>query len=398
MSEYHPNRTKPVKTRLGLTKRRLLETWPVLIWVGIMALGVIAYRSGVVFNRMNGAVDVEHQYVSSAEDGRLVKVLVKEGDVLAPNSVVAEMDDRSLKHQLQALMEGIAANRREEKLQLERTRLSLQSELRKYEIIMAEDKGKIGTLNKTVGGTSGLTTPSGRTLSSERPSKTESMNVDIAEATARGIELSKSIESVKEDIARVNGLIDNSEKAISAAAAAATGQITQEVLAGLTTSERADLVELQTLLEGCKLRAPKGGVVEKVDKLEGAFVVAGESVVQVVADPGRIVAFLPQEQLGTIKAGAKVWVTPAHSRTEVFESHVISVGARVTSVLDTTSPMKNSRVYGRHLTIAFPKEARGVEGQDAAMLLPGETVIIHTRPPGELPFIDRLFHSDAPDT
>jgi hypothetical protein len=194
----------------------------------------------------------------------------------------------------------------------------------------------------------------------------------------------------------VDELIQKIRDDIKSAGSAATGEITPEMLAGLTVSERGDLMEVKAKLAACSLRAPKGGVVEKLDKLEGAFVAAGESVVQVVADPGRIVAFLPQDQLGNVKAGSKVWITPSHSRKEVYESHIVSVGSRVTSVPDTTSPMRNSRVYGRHLTIAFPAGARG-EGVEAAMLLPGETVIIHTRPPGEVPLIERLFRSDAPD-
>src|SRR5262245_34463731 len=134
MSEFHPNRLKPVKSRLGVTRRRILESWPILVWVGMLGLGIWTYRSGVVFTRMNGAVDLEEQLVSPVEDGKVVRVLVKEGDVVPPNGVVAEMDNRALKHELLALVQGIAASRHEDILQLERTRISLQSELRGYEI------------------------------------------------------------------------------------------------------------------------------------------------------------------------------------------------------------------------------------------------------------------------
>jgi multidrug resistance efflux pump len=281
-------------------------------------------------------------------------------------------------------------------MQLERTRISLQSELRGYTITNAEDKGKLASLNKSSKAGRSVTLDNGKVISEPDPDTLEKLNVDLAEAAARRGELANSIESVKKDIERVDALIEKIRTDIRNVEGSAKGEVTPEVLAGLTVSERADLLEVKAKLEACNLRAPKGGVVEKLDKLEGAFVVAGESVVQVVADPGRIVAFLPQDQLGSVKAGSKVWITPAHSRTAIYESHVVSVGSRVTSVPDTTSPMRNSRVYGRNLTIAMPPEARSTE-MEAAMLLPGETVIIHTRPPGEVPFIDRLFRSDAPD-
>jgi multidrug resistance efflux pump len=304
------------------------------------------------------------------------------------------MDTRALKHELLALIQGIAASRHEDILQLERTRLSLQAELRGYAITQAEDKGKLESLKGTTRSVTSVTTDRGKVLPDIDPRKLESLNVDIGAASGRQEELLKSIKSVQEDAARVDGLIGRIAADIKNAGSAADGEITPEVLAGLTVSERGDLMEVKAKLEACRLRVPKGGVVEKVDKLEGAFVTAGESVVQVVADPGRIVAFLPQDQLGSVKAGTRVWITPAHSRKAIFESHIVSVGSRVTSVPDMTSPMRNSRVYGRHMTIALPKEAREPE---SAMLLPGETVIIHTRPPGEIPFIERLFRSDAPD-
>ncbi|HWB05525.1 MAG TPA: HlyD family efflux transporter periplasmic adaptor subunit [Verrucomicrobiales bacterium] len=395
MSEFHPNRLQPVKTRLGVTKRRILESWPILVWGGVLVVAIWTYRSGVVFTRMNGAVDVDHQYVSSAEDGKVLKILVKEGDTVQPNGVVAEMDSRALKHEMQALIQGIAASRHEDILQLERTRISLQSELRGYAITQAEDKGKLATLKKTLGSEKVFKTDSGKILSNMDPEDLDKVNVDIAEAAARQEELPNTIKSVQADFERVDALIKKIQADIKYAENAISGEITPELLAALNASERSDLMEVKAKIDGCLLRAPKGGVVEKVDKLEGAFAAAGESIVQVVADPGRIVAFLPQDQLGKVKEGTKVWITPSHSREAIYESTVTSIGSRVTSVADVTSNMRNSRVYGRNLTIAFPAELR--QSGESAPLFLGETVIIHTRPPGEIPLIERLFHSDAPD-
>ena len=403
MSEFHPNRTSPVRTKPGLTKRRILESWPLLVWVGIGVVAFWTYSSGVVFTRMNGAVDVDHQYVAPAEDGRLLKVLVKQGDIVAPGAVVAEMDSRQVKHQMLALVQGIAASRREEILQLERTRLSLQSELRGYEITKAEDSGKLESLGRdlergqkvvTLPGTGSGSAP----LSFSKIPAVElaSLSADLAEVAARQEALTNSIQSVTKDAGRVDGLIAKIEEDIKNATSAASGEVTPEVLAALTVSERGDLLELKALLDGCQLRAPKGGIVEKVGKLEGAFVVAGESVVEVVAEPGRIVAFLPQDQLANVKTGTRVWVTPSHDRNAIYESNVVSIGSRVYSLLDPTSSMRNTRVYGRNVTIALPEKAIAA-GTDSPLLVPGQTVIVHTRPPGEVPIMDRLFRSDAPD-
>lgn len=397
MSEFHPNRVPPVRTKPGLTKRRILECWPVLVWVGMLGAAFWVYSSGIVFNRMNGAVDVDHQYVSPAEDGHLVKLLVKQGDVVAPGGIVAEMDSRSIKHQMLALVQGIAADRREQMLQLERTRLGLHSELRGYEITRAEDKGKLASLEKDLeNGQKKVNLPDSKgfvSFSRIPAADLASLSADLAETASRKDVLEESIKGVQSDVQRVSDLIGKIEADIKNASNALSGDVTPEVLAALTVSERGDLLELKALLDGCQLRAPRGGIVEKVDKVDGAFVLAGESVVQVVNNPNRIVAFLPQDQLSKVQEGTRVWVTPSHSRDAVYETHVLSIGSRVNSVPDTTSPVRNSFTYGRNVTIAMPAEVMAA-GADTRLLVPGQTVIVHTRPPGEIPFINRLFHTD----
>jgi multidrug resistance efflux pump len=400
MSEYHPNRTRPVRTKPLLTRRRILECWPVLVWAGVLGIALWAYRSGVVFARMNGAVDVDHQYVAPAEDGIVLKVLVQQGDIVEPGGIVAEMDSRAVKHQMLALAMGIAADRQEKMLQLERTRLSLESERRGYAITQAEDAGRLASLEKDLDrGQKVVLLPgnkgAGSVVSFPRIPAADlaTLSADRAEVEKRQGALDESIKSVEGDMNRVNALIQQIQKDTEHATAASAGDVTPEVLASLTTAERADLLELKAQLDGCLLRAPKGGIVEKVNILEGAFVTAGQSVVEVVAEAGRIVAFLPQAQLANVQKGSKVWISPSHDRNAIYASHVISIGSRVTGVLDTTSPLRNAMVYGRHITIALPDEAKSAGG-GSSLLVPGQTVIVHTRPPGGLPLIDRVFRSE----
>lgn len=396
MSEFHPNRSPLVRTKPKLTKRRILESWPVLVWAGVLGIGFYSYTSGVQFSRMNGAVDVQHQYVAPAEDGRIMKIYVKQGDIVGPNQKLAEMDSRPITAQIQALVQGIASDRQEELLQLERSRTGLREELRRYNIIAAEDAGKLASLEKDLDKGTNKVGSTGNFTRLQQAELT-SLNADYAEILGRKDAVAENIKAVSEDLNRMDAIIDKSRKDIEHITSAAGGEVSDAALAALTTSERADLKELESLLKNCTLIASDtGGVVESVDKLEGDFVPAGTSVVQVVADAGRIVAFLPQDQIANIKVGSPVWVTAAHNRKEMYEAKVISIGARIHSLLDPTSSMRNSRVYGRNVTVSLPEEVRAAS-KDAPLMIPGETLIIHTRPPGEIPIIDRIFHSDALD-
>ena len=124
MSEFHPNRTSAVKTKLGLTRRRILEAWPLLVWVGIALLATWGYSRGRVFSRMNGAVDVYQENISPIEEGRIKKILVKRGDFVPPDTVIAQMDSSLYERELVGILRGVAANRYEEISRIERQQLA----------------------------------------------------------------------------------------------------------------------------------------------------------------------------------------------------------------------------------------------------------------------------------
>ena len=123
MSEFHPNRDTPVKTKLGLTRRKILESWPLLVWVGIGLIAAWGYSRGRVFARMNGAVDVYQENISPIEEGRIAKILVKRGDFVPPNSIIARMDSSLYERELVGVLRGVAANRYEEISRIERQQL-----------------------------------------------------------------------------------------------------------------------------------------------------------------------------------------------------------------------------------------------------------------------------------
>ena len=407
MSEFHPTRPPSVTTPTGLRRRRILEAWPHLVWLGMAAVAFGMHSRGTSFVRMNGAVDVIHQYIAAPEDGTIARILVDQGQVVAPGTVVAEMDSRALQHQLEALLQGISSSRREEALRLDRIRIDLDAELREYAIALAEGNGRLGPLQRFLAKNQGAqgkpapaaTAGTGASVFQAAVSASQLMPVDrsaleseIGEIASRIDAVRQNITAVETELNQVNGSIGKIQEDAGTARRAATEEASAELLAALSESERAEVRELKALIAACQLRTGSGGVVDRIDRHAGDFARAGESVIQVVAETGKIVGFLPQANLGKLKTGDTVWVSPAHDRNAVYETSVTNISSRISSLLDASSPLPNQRIYGRNIVVGFPESAGG----DPPLLSPGQSVTIHTSRPGEIPVLNRLFPLDPP--
>ena len=391
MSEFHPNRTSPVKTKLGLTRRRILEAWPLLIWVGIGLIAVWTYSQGRVFSRMNGAVDPYQENISPIAEGRVQEILVKRGAFVEPNTIVARMDSSLYERELAGILRGVAANRYEEISRIERQQLDLESELRKLRITDAGDKGRLRALSES---RTRLEKSSVGAFAALARDQIDKLNADIGELVGSQEVAKGSIEKVEKTLLRVDAQIEKLKASATATASADATNLTEEVRAGLLPDEQKDVNELLSSIELCSLRTTRGGTVDRLEKEEGEFVAQGEAVMRVVAEPDQIVAFLPQEQIGKLNVGDTVWITPALDRNSIFESQVTAISPRINNLADATSPLPNKRMYGRDIVCTFPKAALpAVKGQPG-LLVPGQTVTVHVQRPGNIPLMNRIFHND----
>lgn len=404
MSEYHPSRPPAVVTPLRLRRRRILEAWPHLVWLGMVAVAFVIHSRGISFVRMNGAVDVIHQYVAAPEDGTIARVLVEQGQVVAPGTILAEMDSRALQHQLEAVLQGISSSRREEVLRLDRIRIDLDAEARDYRVALAESNGRLGPLQryltKVQAGparsasvpplSSGAALRSAVTSAQLLPSDLTALESEIGEIVSRIEAVKENMTAVEKELALVHRSIGVISEESASALRAGTEAASVELLAGFSDTERTEYRELKAQIAACQLRSGQGGVVDKIDRFAGDFARAGESIIQVVTETGKIVGFLHQANIGQLQVGHTVWVSPAHDRNAVYESTVTNISSRISSLLDASSPLSNQRIYGRNIVVRFPEDAGG----DPPLLAPGQSVTIHTSRPGVVPILNRLFPRD----
>ena len=403
MSEFHPNRQTLVKTKLGLTRRRVMESWPLLIWLAAAGFAAWGYSQGRVYSRLNGAVDVYQENISPSEDNRVVKILVKRGETVAANAVIAKMDTSLYERELTGILQSAAVTRYEEIARLERQQLDLEAERRKYEVTEAGNKARVAQL---ISARARLTaqTPEPNALASKAlglgalaaltNEPLDRLNADIAELEGTNAAITQTTGELQNTLTTVTVGISKLRATAEQMAKADSTSLTAEMLGGLRVGEQKNVAQIQALIELCLLRTTRGGTVDRLEKEEGEYVAKGESVMRVVAAPDQIVAFLPQDQISSLRIGQTVWITPGLDRSNVFESTVTAISPRMNNLADSTSPLPNRRIYGRDVVCAYPKGATLNGGAVADILVPGETVTVHLTRPGDIPLLNRIFHND----
>ena len=400
MSEFHPNRTKQVRTRPKLTARRVLEAWPVLVWIAIGAAAYFIYRGGVVFVRMNGAVDVYQENITPINEGRLLEIKVKRGDKVPPGTIVAVMDQAPYKLELDSLKREIVADRRDDINDYDLELYKLESDLRDIQTAEAEDTATISELKDVVEGTGQSRTSASPELQRILNASTDTLRakVDLAKAKARSALTAQHLSQIGEAIKNTKSVRTKLEQE---AALLAKPDVTFEEItkaAALRADEEKLYTELKTKIDLCQLITPHGGTVDRLDKEPGEFVDIGEGVLKIVGDPEQGVCFLPQDQVNDLTMGKKVWIASTSDKSLIFESIVTGISPRINNLADATSPLPNRRVHGRDIVVQYPVDAKPGAPGEPFKLLPGQTVIVHLEKPGQVPWIDRLFHNDDNDT
>jgi multidrug resistance efflux pump len=373
MSEYHPNKVRPMRPRV--TWRRVAAYWPLLVWLGVVGIALWTYLKGVEFNRVNGLVDPIQEAVAADEDGRIRKILVRTGQPVKQGDPLVEMDTSVLDQQIQRLEAAIRSDLEDRILDYQTSINRLQSDRRELERDKASDEGELKVIEASV-------TQMNEVIDNQpTPAQKQAMRAALAAALAR-------IEGDHGRLKAVVPLYEGQLKEVDAEIEKFKKEIEKirdnpniEELAR-ANGDLAELQELKILRERSVIKSNHDGMVDRVDKDEGEFVVKADPILRVVANPEVIRAFLPEDELKKVSRDQTVWVSPQSDHTVSYETRVIGISPRVNVVPDTTSPIPNMMLHGREIILDYPKESN---------LLPGQRIIVHLEQPGGFDFIAKIF-------
>lgn len=376
MSEFHPNRVRPLRPRF--TVRRLINYWPLLIWLAVLIIAYWSYNKGASAQRLNGLVDPIQESVAPDEDGRLLEILVKRGQSVRAGDVVARMDTTGLDKQIEKLEAAIASDLEDRLLRAQFDLSRLKTARRDLLRDQAADTGELRNLEALQAAFDQLEKTMGNTIAAKVAFSEAKARIAGDVGRLRGTtglyqnqidEMDKEIEELEKGVQRLKEGMKNPEEL-----ARANGDL-------------AELQALRVLRDRFTLVATHDGVVDRIEKEVGEFVQKGEAILRIVANPEVVRALLPQHHLGAAQLGQKVWISSTSNKYEYFESEVISLSPRINNVPDTSNPLPNSVVHGQEVILKYPEDSN---------FQPGQTVIVHLKEPGKMPLITKLFGQGTP--
>lgn len=412
MSEFHPNRQKLVRTRPRLTARRIRDSWPFLVWIAVAFIAWRVYRTGVVFTRMNGAVDPYTENITPNSDGHLLAIHAVRGQTVPPGTVVAVMDVAPFSLKLEGLRREIVEKRTKDIRDYDSELIRLQSYLRGIETGAAEDAATIEELQKAISEidkqTFQVRDPRLRQViddsilrsrvslakAQKRAKLNEPQNKDVTDSIDRTKLIRNTFQKEAETI---NKLDLGSDELIKSPSKLATAAAELAKSPALRADEQQQCIELKTKIELCELKTTHGGTVDRVLHEVGEYVKVGDGVLKIVGAPEHIICFLPQDQAKDLKKDDTVWVASTSDEGVLYESTIEGLSPRINNLPDSTSPLPNRRIHGRDVIVKYPPGAMPKKPGDPFELLPGQTLIIHTKKPGQVPWLDRIFHNDDSD-
>lgn len=384
-----------------IRRGRLVLEWPWLIWILVAGVLIWSVSRGQLFERMNGQVEENYQYIAPNQDGRILKILVKPGDHVEPGGIVAELDPEPWNLQLRALLHVISGQREATLTAHLREHGIVSQQLRALQATASSDEGRLRALGgppdaeadanaATTGKTTNAKTSPGAVLFKFQQSK-DLRTADAGEASSRLTATRAMIAEVEASLAEMEKKTPVLKDAAIFAASPELFNDLENQLSLFNETERGQLQELIDNRSHCRIASAKGGIIDKVVKNPGDYLRAGDPLLEMVGHPKFITAFISDAEAAALRPGDPVWITPAHGRQwTVHESTVVRAAPGAERLPLSSRAGNGSYKAGRRITVAFPASALATPGKTTSTLLPGEGITVHLTHPGDLSFIRKL--------
>ena len=355
--------------------RRLMGGWSFLVWLAMIGVTYLCYIHGGSFIPLNGQVQVIKENVSSLDSGRIVKILVRQGQQVKQGEVIAQLDTNMVdfkireldaKLRLERRLEGLDALDRERRLMVEVQ--DLRKLISDTEMLQASDQSAHAVLTERYNAWAAY-------LKKGLVSNTEyfKVGVDLAALEPKLKKYPAILAQYQKDLADVLRVQQETAAAGSALRADPNGQVLDAII-----ENDPQMKALRTTRDNHTLRAAAAGSVWLINFQEGEVVMAGAPVVEIVkhVDP-TIESFIPETLIVHVVVGQEFRVSTLTEPGKYYRATVTAITPQVVGQTDKTNSMINRVIRGRRLLLT-PSEK--------SPLLPGESVMVEALPkPWSLP-------------
>jgi len=353
--------------------RRVIRAWPFLIWLAAVVVLVYLHARGTRFGGMTGTVETVEELVAPLKTARLTSIDVSVGQHVRAGDVIARMDTATVEAEIatakaeqqeaQTSIAGYQQNILRLAQQFDEAIKDAEAELLRVKTDNGSDLAELTELRKE----------------QERREALAAQNLIGMEDVSA---LRPRIAGLEQRVAAYPGLLAIHQRRIDAATAERkdlkrwlrlkdNGEISDVIEEKKRARDAiidAQLAALELQLDNHTLVASRDGVVAQIGARPGDVIQAGQEIVRLVSEKSnRILGFLPEVFLGSVKEGQKavIWRERDGRR---MDATVVSIAPDVRALPGRITPIRGQVVRGRRIVLM-------VEGSHD--LIPGETVRIH---------------------
>lgn len=336
--------------------------------IGFMVIpGMLGEGTPKGYVRASGRIEGRVLEVSPKIGGRVVEILIEEGETVSAGQLVARLSSEQIearRREVKANLDLWRNRKGQAEVDLRITNVQVETNIRSAEQRLEAAKAEVRRLEKAAEKAKKDYDRSADLLSQGAIPKTRLEEAELALKSAQEqLEVARKLRGQAELALQLakdmrltlelkRSAIDNAEKAVQAA--------------------QASLDEVDSLLEDTKLYAPINGVVLQRVVEPHEVIAAGTPIVTLVnPDDLFLKVYLPNADVGKLKLGDEAQIIPDAFPEEQFEAEVIRIGDRA-----LFTP-KNVETAEQRVNLVFEVKLGKIDNHDRRLKpgMPAEALI-----------------------
>lgn len=131
-----------------------------------------------------------------------------------------------------------------------------------------------------------------------------------------------------------------------------------------------EIQRVELALSALELRAPRAGLVAKIRKLPGEWVMQGETIFHITDEKAKwIEAWIPENRTLALEVGSKARVRRQNDPNTWFETEVVGMGIEIQLLPPRMQPGTMRPAHGLPITLAIPADLRLRAGESLQIAL-----------------------------